>query len=60
MQEEFCRMWEFYLAACEASFRWSNLVVYQVQVAKCHGPVPVVRDYLYGAGDPERSAGSLT
>ena len=60
MQEEFCRMWEFYLAACEASFRWANLVVYQVQVAKRHGPVPVVRDYLYGAGDPERSAGSLT
>ena len=47
MQEEFCRMWEFYLAACEAAFRFSDLVVYQLQLAKRHGVVPVTRDYLY-------------
>ena len=47
MNEEFCRMWEFYLAVCEAAFRWSDLVVYQVQLARQHGPVPITRDYLY-------------
>lgn len=47
MQEEFCRMWEFYLAACESAFRYSDLVVYQLQLSKQHGPVPVTRDYLY-------------
>jgi len=47
MQEEFCRMWEFYLAVCEAAFRHSDLVVYQLQLARQHGPVPVTRNYLY-------------
>ncbi len=47
MQEEFCRMWEFYLAVCEAAFRYSDLVVYQLQLCKQHGPVPITRDYLY-------------
>ncbi|MDT8399610.1 MAG: cyclopropane-fatty-acyl-phospholipid synthase family protein [Pseudomonadales bacterium] len=47
MSEEFCRMWEFYLAACEASFEYSNLVVYQLQLARQHGSVPITRDYLY-------------
>ncbi|MEI7949017.1 MAG: cyclopropane-fatty-acyl-phospholipid synthase family protein [Gammaproteobacteria bacterium] len=47
MQEEFCRMWEFYLAVCEAAFRYSDLVVYQLQLSKQHGPVPTTRNYLY-------------
>jgi len=46
--ERFCRMWEFYLASCEASFRWWDLVVFQVQLARRHGVVPTTRDYLYG------------
>ena len=46
MGEEFCRMWEFYLAACEAAFEYANLVVYQFQLARRHGVVPVTRDYL--------------
>jgi len=45
--EMFCRKWEFYLAACEASFRHSNLVVFQLQLAHGHGAVPISRDYLY-------------
>ncbi len=49
--ERFCRMWEFYLAVSEASFRWDDLVVFQVQLALCHGAVPVVRSYLY---EPDR------
>ena len=45
--ETFCRMWEFYLSACEATFRYSDLVVYQYQLARRHGLVPITRDYLY-------------
>ncbi len=47
LSEEFCLMWEFYLAACEVSFEYSDLVVYQFQLAKKHGVVPITRDYLY-------------
>lgn len=45
--ERFCRMWEFYLTACEATFRYGDLLVYQYQVARQHGSVPLTRDYLY-------------
>jgi len=45
--ERFCRMWEFYLATCESSFRHWDQVVYQVQLAKAHGIVPTTRNYLY-------------
>ncbi|HEX2201197.1 MAG TPA: SAM-dependent methyltransferase, partial [Gammaproteobacteria bacterium] len=44
--ERFARMWEFYLASCEASFRFWDLVVFQVQMARQHGVVPTTRDYL--------------
>ncbi len=47
MGEEFCRMWEFYLAASQVSFECSNLLVYQVQLARQHHVVPITRDYLY-------------
>lgn len=47
MNEEFCLMWEFYLAVCEIAFVFSDLVVYQLQLAKNHGPVPITRDYLH-------------
>ena len=45
--ERFCRMWEFYLAGSEASFRYQNLVVFQLQLAKRLDAAPVTRDYLY-------------
>ena len=44
--ERFCRMWEFYLAGCEAAFRHSGLVVYQIQVSKRNDNVPLTRDYI--------------
>jgi cyclopropane-fatty-acyl-phospholipid synthase len=47
MGEEFFRMWEFYFVSCEAAFRYSDLVVYQLQLAKQHGAVPITRDYQY-------------
>lgn len=45
--ESFYRMWEFYLAVCDMSFEFANLVVFQCQLAKQHGVVPITRDYLY-------------
>lgn len=48
--ERFCRMWEFYLAACESAFKDADLVVFQFQLAKQHGVIPVTRDYLYHPG----------
>ena len=44
--ERFARMWEFYLAASEAAFRYSSLVVFQIQFARRKDAVPGVRDYL--------------
>jgi cyclopropane-fatty-acyl-phospholipid synthase len=47
--EEFCRMWEFYLAGCEAAFRYQNLVVYQIQLSKRIDTLPITRDYMLEA-----------
>ncbi len=49
--ERFCKMWEFYLAICAASFRWSDLVVFQMQMTHRHHIVPTTRDYLYRSMD---------
>ena len=54
--ERFCRMWEFYLAASEVSFRHSGHVVFQLQLAKRVGTVPLTRDYI---GPAEQAAVSL-
>jgi cyclopropane-fatty-acyl-phospholipid synthase len=45
--ERFCRMWEFYLAACEAAFRFQNVAVFQVQCARRQESVPLTRDYIF-------------
>ncbi len=44
--ERFCRMWEFYLAACECAFRHCGLMVFQIQLAKQQDVVPLTRDYI--------------
>ncbi|MBY0512187.1 MAG: cyclopropane-fatty-acyl-phospholipid synthase family protein [Rhodospirillaceae bacterium] len=44
--DRFCRMWEFYLASCEAAFRHSGLVVFQIQLSKRIDAVPLTRDYI--------------
>jgi cyclopropane-fatty-acyl-phospholipid synthase len=44
--ERFCRMWEFYLAGSEMVFRHDGEVVYQIQIAKRIGTLPVTRDYM--------------
>jgi len=50
MGETFCRMWEFYLASTCAAFRYWDLVVFHVQLAKHHGLVPIHRHYLLRGG----------
>jgi len=44
--ERFCRMWEFYLAGSECAFRYQNLVVFQIQLARRVDALPWVRDYI--------------
>ena len=53
--ERFCRMWEFYLAGCEISFRYMNQMVFQIQIARRQDAVPLTRDYMV---DAERGVGS--
>lgn len=42
----FVRMWEFYLAASEMAFRDQNMMVFQIQMAKRQGVVPITRNYI--------------
>jgi cyclopropane-fatty-acyl-phospholipid synthase len=44
--ERFARMWEFYLAGSEMSFRKQNLMNFQIQFSKRQGVVPMTRDYI--------------
>ena len=44
--ERFCRMWEFYLAASQAAFRWQDLMVFQIQLAHRNDTLPLTRDYI--------------
>jgi cyclopropane-fatty-acyl-phospholipid synthase len=44
--ERFARMWEFYLASSEMSFRKQNLMNFQIQLSKRQGVVPMTRDYI--------------
>jgi cyclopropane-fatty-acyl-phospholipid synthase len=52
--ERFCRMFEFYLAACEVTFRKAGHMVWQVQLVHSHEAVPLTRDYI---GPAEAVAG---
>jgi cyclopropane-fatty-acyl-phospholipid synthase len=42
----FIRMWEFYLAASEMAFREQAMMVFQLQLTKRQGIVPMTRDYI--------------
>ncbi|MDE2790713.1 MAG: cyclopropane-fatty-acyl-phospholipid synthase [Paracoccaceae bacterium] len=45
----FCRMWRFYLIACEVTFRNRAQVVFQIQIARNKTSVPASRNYLYAS-----------
>jgi cyclopropane-fatty-acyl-phospholipid synthase len=47
--ERFCRMWEFYLSGSECAFRHQGHVVFQAQLARSIGAVPLTRDYIQDA-----------
>lgn len=56
--DEFCRMWEFYLSGCEAAFRYQDLMVFQVQLAKSLDALPITPDYVwdeFSARPPHRA-----
>lgn len=53
--DRFARMWEFYLAASECVFRYSNHVVFQIQFSRRKDSVPGTRDYI---ADWERNRGN--
>ncbi|MCJ9734098.1 cyclopropane-fatty-acyl-phospholipid synthase family protein [Bradyrhizobium sp. PRIMUS42] len=44
--ERFALMWEFYLAACEMTFRKQNMMNFQIQLTRRQGVVPTTRDYM--------------
>ena len=54
--ERFCRMWEFYLAASEMTFRHQGHMVAQIQLAKSPDAVPLIRDYIEGWEEAQRKA----
>ena len=44
----FVRLWDFYLSSCSAAFKWSDLLVYQIETVKDFKSVPGrTRDYIY-------------
>ena len=47
--ERFVRMFEFYLAASEVTFRRRGHMVWQMQLARSHDAVPLTRDYMAAA-----------
>jgi cyclopropane-fatty-acyl-phospholipid synthase len=44
--QRFLRMWEFYLAASEMTFREQGMMVFQIQLTKRQDVVPITRDYI--------------
>ncbi|MGV8996910.1 MAG: class I SAM-dependent methyltransferase [Parvibaculaceae bacterium] len=44
--ERFCRMWEFYLAGSETSFRYEGMVNFQMQLARKVDALPLTRTYM--------------
>ena len=44
--QRFVRMWEFYLAASEMSFREQHIMVFQIQLTKRQDVIPMTRDYI--------------
>jgi cyclopropane-fatty-acyl-phospholipid synthase len=45
----FCRLWEFWLAASEMTFRHQRMMVFQIQLTRRQGVVPTTRDYIMRA-----------
>ncbi len=44
--ERFCRMFDLYLSGSELAFRRQGYMVWQMQMVRDHGAVPLTRDYV--------------
>lgn len=44
--ERFCLMWEFYLSMSEAAFRYQDIAIFQIQLARRQDAVPLTRNYI--------------
>ena len=51
LDERFARMWEFYLAACEAAFAVGDLVVFHIQLARSLEGLRMTRDAWHSQSD---------
>jgi len=49
--ERFCRMWEFYLAGAECTFRFIGMNNFQIQFGKDQHFLPFTRDYIIAEED---------
>ncbi len=58
--DQFCRMWEFYLAASEMAFVHRNLAVIQFQLARRIDALPITREYMREATDRIRQLEART
>ncbi len=54
--ERFCLMWEYYLAASEVSFRYWDLMNFQIQVTRNQNALPLTRNYMWEAEEKLRAA----
>lgn len=45
--ERFYRMWQFYLAGAEQSFRYNKMVNWQIVYVKDRAAIPMTRDFMY-------------
>lgn len=57
LDERFCRMWEFYLSTAECSFRYLDLMNFQLQLCRHQDAVPLIRDYIGQTEAALRAAG---
>lgn len=44
--ERFCLMWEFFLSMSETAFRYEDIAIFQIQLARHQEAVPLTRDYI--------------
>ncbi len=57
--EEFYRMWLFYLAGAEQSFRNGTLVNWQLQYVKDRNAIPMTREYIHEESERLRERGEI-
>lgn len=57
--EVFYRMWLFYLAGAEQSFRHGTMVNWQIQYVKDRAAIPMTREYLEVEEARLRSVGKI-